>query len=327
MIIAKRYVLAASLLCLAACSSSPKPSYEAERARARAGYEELDNATGASTSQTAAQSQQAYTSDYSGTGAPVTYADIPRPVLMVLPVNSNKGSSPMEVVSNNPFARAAMEGINEYLTEKGYEVRSLEGSEDLNSLIQMQGDISGNGDDMSYMAGLALGADVYIKFSGSVKNGMVTAEISAYETSTARLLGTKTGSVQDHGSSRDNQRYLVHSAAQKAMPALERTIHSYWAEDLKKGVQYKVIMRIGERFSGTALEDLQDQGVSAIRSHFNSVKVNAMTEGTIDLVVYANPKEYPDAFAVYSAIRQSMANLAQTKKNNIINKLVILELN
>jgi hypothetical protein len=44
-------------------------------------------------------------------------------------------------------------------------------------------------------------------------------------------------------------------------------------------------------------------------------------------VVYANPKEYPDAFAVYSAIRQSMANLAQTKKNNIVNKLVILELN
>lgn len=317
MIIAKRYVLAASLLCLAACSSSPKPSYDAERARAHAGYNELDNATAASTSQAAAQTQQAYASDYSGTGAPVTYANISRPVLMVQTVNSGKGE----------FEKAVKEGINEYLTEKGYEVRSQEGSEDLNSLIQMQGDISGNGDDMSYMAGLALGADVYIKFSGSIKNGMVTAEISAYETSTARLLGTKTGTVQDHGSSRDNQRYLVHSAAQKAMPALERTIHSYWTEDLKKGIQYKVVMRIGERFSGSALEDLQDQGISALRNSFNSVKVNAMTEKTIDLVVYANPNEYPDAFAVYSAIRQSMANLAQAKKNNIVNKLIILELN
>ena len=324
MILAQRYILAAALLCLAACSSSPKPSYEAERARAHDGYNELDNATGAST---AATQQTAYTSDYSGTGAPVTYTDIPRPVLMVLPAASGKGSSPMEVVSNNPFARATMEGINEYLTEKGYEVRSLEGSEDLSGLIQMQGDISGNGDDMSYMAGLALGADVYIKFSGSVKNGMVTAEISAYETSTARLLGTKTGSVQDHGSTKNNQRYLVHSAAQKAMPALERTIHSYWAEDLKKGVQYKVIMRIGERFSGSALEDLQDQGISALRSRFNSLKVNAMTEKTIDLVVYADPNEDPDAFAVYSAIRQSVSSLAQAKKNNIVNKLIILELN
>ena len=313
MILIKSLIPAAALLCLAACSSSPKPSYDAERERAHTAYNELDNATGAA----APQQQTTYTSDYSGTGTAVTYTDIPRPVLMVLPAKN----------ASENFAKAAMEGINEYLTEKGYEVRSLEGSEDLSNLIQMQGDISGNGDDLSYVAGLALGADVYIKFSGAIKNGMITSEISAYETSTARLLGTKTSSVQDHGSAKENQRYLVHSAAQKAMPALERTIHSYWSDDLKKGVQYKVVMRIGDRFNGTTLEDLQDQGISALRNHFKSVKVNAMTEKTIDLVVYTNPEEYPDAFAVYSAIRQSLASLAQAKKNNIVNKLIILELN
>ena len=313
MILIKSLIPAAALLCLAACSSSPKPSYDAERERAHTAYNELDNATGAA----APQQQTTYTSDYSGTGTVVTYTDIPRPVLMVLPAKN----------ASENFAKAAMEGINEYLTEKGYEVRSLEGSEDLSNLIQMQGDISGNGDDLSYVAGLALGADIYIKFSGAIKNGMITSEISAYETSTARLLGTKTSSVQDHGSAKENQRYLIHSAAQKAMPALERTIHSYWSDDLKKGVQYKVVMRIGDRFNGTALEDLQDQGISALRNHFKSVKVNAMTEKTIDLVVYANPEEYPDAFAVYSAIRQSLASLAQAKKNNIVNKLIILELN
>ena len=313
MILIKSLIPAAALLCLAACSSSPKPSYDAERERAHTAYNELDNATGAA----APQQQTTYTSDYSGTGTVVTYTDIPRPVLMVLPAKN----------ASENFAKAAMEGINEYLTEKGYEVRSLEGSEDLSNLIQMQGDISGNGDDLSYVAGLALGADVYIKFSGAIKNGMITSEISAYETSTARLLGTKTSSVQDHGSAKENQRYLIHSAAQKAMPALERTIHSYWSDDLKKGVQYKVVMRIGDRFNGTTLEDLQDQGISALRNHFKSVKVNAMTEKTIDLVVYTNPEEYPDAFAVYSAIRQSLASLAQAKKNNIVNKLIILELN
>ena len=305
MILALRYTLAATLLCLAACASSPKPSYEAERARAHAGYSELDNTAKASATPVNTTPQQ------------VSYTGITRPVLMVVPAAPDKGQ----------FTKAAMEGINEYLTEKGYEVRSLEGSEDLSSLIQMQGDISGNGDDMSYMAGLALGADIYIKFSGSIKNDMITAEVSAYETSTARLLGSKTSSVQDHTKNRDNLRYLVHSAAEKAMPALERTIHSYWSEDLKKGIQYKVVMRIGERFNGSALEDLQDQGVSALRNRFSSVRVNAMTEKTIDLSVYANPQEYPDAFAVYSAIRQSLASFAQAKKNNIVNKLVILELN
>jgi len=246
---------------------------------------------------------------------------------MALPANSSKGSSPVSVVAGNPFARAAMEGINEYLTERGYEVRSLDGSEDLSNLIQMQGDISDNGDDMSYVAGLALGADIYIKFSGSIKNHMVTVELSAYETSTARLLGSKTGTVQDHGSSSENQRYLVHSAAKKALPALEKTIQSYWNEDLQKGTQYKVIVRIGNQLSGSSLEDLQDQSVASLRKTFKSVKVNSMTERTIDLIIYANPTEFPDAYTVYSAIRDNLANIAQTKKNNITNKLIILELN
>ena len=306
-----RLGLAGILLGLSACASTP-PSYDAERSRARAGYADLD----AETSSTPAQASHspAYTGNYSTAGAE-SYSDIPRPILMALPANSN------------PFARAAMEGINEYLTERGYEVRSLDGNKDLGNLIQMQGDISDNGDDMSYVAGLALGADVYIKFSGSIKNHMVTVELSAYETSTARLLGSKTGTVQDHGSSADNQRYLVHSAAKKALPSLEKTIQSYWAEDWKKGVQYKVVMRIGDRFSGSSLEDLQDQCVSSLRKTFKSIRVNSMTEKTIDLIAYASPTEFPDAYAVYSAIRESISPIAQAKKNNITNKLIILELN
>ena len=318
-----RLGLAGILLGLSACASTP-PSYDAERSRARAGYADLDAETNSAPSPT--KNSPAYSSDYSAAGA-VSYSDIPQPILMALPANSGKGSSPESVVANNPFARAAMEGINEYLKERGYEVRSLDGNEDLTNLIQMQGDISDNGDDMSYVAGLALGADVYIKFSGSIKNHMVTVELSAYETSTARLLGSKTGTVQDHGSSANNQRYLVHSAAKKALPALEKTIQSYWAEDWKKGVQYKVVMRIGDRFSGSSLEDLQDRCVSSLRKTFKSIRVNSMTEKTIDLVAYANPAEFPDAYAVYSAIRENTSPFAQAKKNNITNKLIIMELN
>ena len=302
---------------MAACASAPAPSTDAQRERAEAAYNEIDANTGMTPAETRMVQPQ----------NTIDYTDILRPVLMALPAAGPNESSPMDQVKNNPFAKAAMEGINEYLTEKGYEVRSLEGSEDLSSIIQMQGDISGNGDDLSYAAGLALGADVYIKFSGAIKNNMVTVEVSAYEVSTARLLGTKTGSVEDHGTSRENMRYLVHSAAKKALPALERSIHSYWSADWKKGTQYKVVMRIGERFSGTTLEDLQDKGISGLRSKFSAVKVNSMTEKTMDLVIYAHPTEFPDAYAVYSAIRESMSGLAQAKKNNIVNKLIILELN
>ena len=315
------------LLGFSACASSKPASYDAERSRARAGYDKLNAETGSGPSSSDRYSNQSTAYSGSGSYSGLAEIDFPKPILMALPANSGKGSSPASVVANNPFARAAMEGVNEYLTEKGYEVRSLEGNEDLGNLIQMQGDISENGDDMSYVAGLALGADVYIKFSGYVKNHMVTVELSAYETSTARLLGSKTGTVQDHGSRSENQRYLVHSAAKKALPALEKTIQSYWREDWKKGIQYKVVMRIGEQFSGSNLEELQDQAVSSLRKVFKSVRVNSMTDKTIDLIVYASPSDFPDAHSVYFAIRENLAHVAQAKKNNITNKLVILELN
>lgn len=320
-----RFGLAGLVLALTACASTP-PSHDAERARARATYNELNTEAGSAPSAT--RTPSTYGNEYSEPSSGVSsYSNIPRPVLMALPASSGKDSSPASEVANSPFAKAALDGINEYLTEKGYDVRSLEGNEDLTSLIQMQGDISDNSSDMSYVAGLALGADIYIKFSGSVKNNMITVELSAYETSTARLLGTKSGSVQDHGTNAENQRYLVLSAAKKALPALEKTIQSYWFEDWKKGVQYKVVMRIGDRFTGSSLEDLQDQCVASLRKSFKSVRVNSITEKTIDIIAYANPTEYPDAYAVYSVIREDLAPVAQAKKNNITNKLIILELN
>jgi hypothetical protein len=252
--------------------------------------------------------------------------DFQEPVIMVIPAISNNASA-IEVIKQNPFAKTTMESINEYLTEKSYKVRSLEGNEDLTEVLQIQNDISDKEEDMSYIAGLTFGADIYITFSGSIRNDMVTVELSAYETTTARLLGSKTGMVKDHGTDKSNQRYLIQTAVKKALPALEKTIHAYWQEDSKKGIPYKVIINLGERFSGEILEDIQDQCLTSIRANFSNLKINQMTEKTIDLVLYAKATEFPDVYAVYSAIKASLSDKGVVQKNNITNKLIIMELN
>ena len=67
--------------------------------------------------------------------------DFQEPVIMVIPAISNNASA-IEVIKQNPFAKTTMESINEYLTEKSYKVRSLEGNEDLTEVLQIQNDIS-----------------------------------------------------------------------------------------------------------------------------------------------------------------------------------------
>lgn len=314
------FMWAILITCLVACAANqPKPDNDSIRERAQTAYGELDKSTNSSNKTNSSPNHEFSNSSFS--------SDVSTPVLMVLPAISGNSSSAISVVSNNPFAKTTMESANEYLTEKGYEVLSLEGNEELNQLIEIQSDISEGEEDMSYLASLALGADIYIKFSGAIREDMVSVELSAYETSTARLLGSKTGMVKNHTRNEENHRYLIQTAVKKALSGLEGTILSNWEKDRKQGVPYKVIMRIGERFSEQSLENLQDNSISILRSKFSSIKVNRLTDKTMDFVLYANPAEYPDAYAVYANIRESLSNLAIASKNNITSKLIIMDLN
>jgi deoxyribose-phosphate aldolase len=52
-----------------------------------------------------------------------------------------------------------------------------------------------------------------------------------------------------------------------------------------------------------------------------------MTAKTLDFVIYASAVKYKDTQEVYSKIRQILKPLADTKKNNITRKLILMELN
>ena len=250
-----------------------------------------------------------------------------KPVIMVIPVSQGKGIGSLQQVSNNPFAKAAQDGLNDYLTQHHYEVKSLEGSAELDNIVQMQNDIAGNDEDLAYLAGLALNADIYIKYSTAIDpKGFVTIDLHAYETTTARLLGSQTSSINSHGRTTDlDQQANLKNAAKKAMPSIEAQILNYWKDEIKTGSQYKVVMNITGEYSDSALEDLHDQITQSLKGKFNKVKINAMTSKTIDLVVYAPSDKFEDVNDVYRTIRQTLKSTAETKKLNITKKLIVME--
>lgn len=312
-------------LWVAACASAPaKPSADEQRARAHAAYDELDGKPAPAASRAAESAQNAEDEADAVSRLP---ADVPSPVLMAIPASSGKDLSPAEVVAHNPYAKAAMEGINEYLSERGYEVRSLVEQDDMSKLLQMQNDISGKEEDMSYIAGLFLGADVDIKFSVSIKEERITVELTAHEASTGRQFGTASGFARYNGDINETRlKKQIQALIPEVLPKLEGKIQSYWVDNWKKGTQYKVVMRVGERFLSSGQDDLQENCISALRGAFKSIKVNATTQQTIDVVVYVDPAQYPDAVSVYSVIQDSLSSLAQVKKNSLVNKFIILDL-
>ena len=253
-------------------------------------------------------------------------AELPQPTILVTPAHNGNGIPEFQVVQNNPFARALMESINEYLTKKKYDVKSLEGQADLDNLVQMQNDIAETDEDLSYLASLSLGADVYIKFAGNAKMKSITVELNAYESSTARLLGSETIQDPDCGASDQTTiKTCLHDAAKRGMPLLEKKILAYWQQDINQGTQYKIVMNIKGDFDEEQIEDLHDDIASGLKKTFKRVNVNVMTAKTIDMIVYADPAEFPDSQSVYSFIRNMLKGKADTKKVNVTRKFILMD--
>lgn len=249
------------------------------------------------------------------------------PSILVTPAPNGKGISELQVVQNNPMAKAMMDAVNEYLTRKKYDVKSLEGAVELDNVVQMQNDIAETDEDLSYLASLALGADVYIKFSGSVNHNAISVDLNAYESSTARLLGSESTMDDDCGG--NDQATIsdcLHKAARRAMPRLEKKIQAYWEKDREQGVQYKLIINIKGDFDEEEVEDLHDDIVSLLKSNFKRVNLNVMTAKTIDATIYADAEKFPDSQEIYGFVRNSLKGKNEAKKVNITRKLILMDI-
>lgn len=253
-------------------------------------------------------------------------ANQPLPTIIVVPAQKTKGMSDLQAFQSNPNSRMAVEAINGYLTQRQYEVKSLSGQETLKEVVQMQQDIAEADEDLSYLASLALSADIYIKFSSSIEGGTVLIELSAYEAATARLLGSQTSQATASGQSKGQVAEAVFTAASRAMPGLEKKIKGYWEADRKNGVQYKVIMNLRGDFDEQRVEDIHDDVNMLVKKAFKRVNVNVMTAKTIDMTVFADMDKFSDSQEVYSYIRRSLKGSVTVKKINITKKLILVEL-
>lgn len=250
-------------------------------------------------------------------------ADVP-PSVLVLPAQNAKGLSDLEVIQKNPYAKMLMETVGSYLSKKNYDLKSLEGQKELDNFVMTQNAISGKDEDIAYMASLFIGADIYVRFTGEFSFKNVKVELTAYEVATGVVLGKEVATRAPKNSKDLNEN--IQAAANDAIQKLDGKIQNYWRSGREKGIQYKVIMNITGDFDEDFIEDLHEDVTTLLKSQFNQVVINVMTEKTIDVTVFANPGVYASSQEVYSAIRSKLKSKVGVKKNNITKKLILMDL-
>lgn len=256
-------------------------------------------------------------------------AKVGLPEIMVLPQTAGD-ASPLDRLSDPEYRKGA-EVIESYLSARQYEVIVPEQAQAINSMQQTAAFMSGVSDDYSYQLALAIGSDIYVTYSinvesrriGSTRVSKASAGVRAYETTTARLLGSETGYSEERPG---GELPLVEEAMNNAIDQMLGQITTYWKNDLQDGIQYKVVFSLGSGFDGSTAEDIAWGIGDLFKTLTANYKENVITGQTLDYLIWCSPDQYQRSSDVYRAIKEGYLNagLPGTVERSAINRKLLL---
>jgi len=253
------------------------------------------------------------------------------PFIMVVP-EAPKGVSPIDLLRSDRLLKKGAEVIESYLTARKYDVQVPEQMETLSELAQAQAGLKGVEEDYAYQLALAIGSDVYITYNvnierrriGSTEYRKAVVAARAYETTTARLLGTETGYSGEYAVPEEA---VVEEAMNDAIDKVLNRIMAYWKDDLTRGLQFKLLFRITGNFDEETHDEILLATESALKKICNRSKQNVITDQTMDYIVWVDPKKYNSPLSLYRDIRKEIESRVpvKVKRINANRKLLILE--
>lgn len=253
------------------------------------------------------------------------------PSIMVLP-EVPKGTNPIEVLYNDPLKKKGAEVVESYLTTLKYEVLVPKQETNVNEIYEQLKIVKDIQDDYTYMLSLAFGSDVYINYNIQIEKKIIESTqtkkaivgVRAYETTTARLLGTETGYSEFRPSP---EAVVLEEAMNDAVGKVLTRINAYWKEDWRKGTQYRMIFNaVCEDFDEDQKEDCSDIVADCLGEHAAHVKENIITDDTYDFRVWAREADFKNIRALYRTIKKCFTDEftdGKLKRDLINRKLLV----
>jgi hypothetical protein len=252
------------------------------------------------------------------------------PMMMVLP-ETPRGENPVQRLQTDMTAKQAAQAIESYLTAQKYEVSVAEQTQTLNDLVSAQAALKNVQPDLAYQLALSVGADVYLTFTVQLEKGISGTRAAvgcrAFETTTARLLGTETGYSKENSSAPTAG--LIREAMTNAVDKVLSRVNAYWKDDVNLGYQYKVIIKlVGTYKDAFALSDAVEETLTKFSARS---KAGASGDKTFDYVVWH--KEHDTSTKFYRALAKELdatpvfqRSKAKLKRLSVNRKLLILSI-
>lgn len=256
------------------------------------------------------------------------------PIMMMVIPEVQKGKDPVQAMNSDSNLRHAAAVIKSYLTARQHDVQVPEQLEVIQQISDAQVALKGMEEDYSYQLALAIASDVYITYEININTRTVggttvrkaTTVVKAFETTTARLLGEETGYSKERPSMSS---VVIEEAIHSAIDKILSRIDAYWKKDLKRGIQYKLILRIEGAFDEVQREDIAFAIYDLLKEFCNITKEVIATATTLDYLVWAKSEKYSQSRDLYRDLRRSFPKEFKGGKIGSINinrKLLLLKI-
>ncbi|MEO0093892.1 MAG: DUF6175 family protein [candidate division WOR-3 bacterium] len=250
--------------------------------------------------------------------------------VMVIP-QTTKEQSPIDILNSNFLYKKGAQIIESFLTARKYDVQVPDQTVTINELVDALAENREIKEDISYALALTIGCDIYITFTVDITEGRygtkkASVGVRIYEATTARLLGTETGYSPEVATSSDQ--VVMESAFNDCMDKVLSRMTAYWKDDIKKGMQYKLIVKFSGSYSKDKIEAIQFGITDLVAKIANKTKENIISDKTIDLLVWAKADEYENARKIYQTLKsQFEAQFPDYKMNQITlnRKLIVVQ--
>jgi len=203
---------------------------------------------------------------------------------------------------NSADADIAKNTLGEYLSDKDYEVNVVEQSGKLSKIVGKLAKLGGN-TDPAYAWALEAGSEIYIEVKVNKESGQVagvttrkaSVTAKAFETSTARQLGSTTG----HSSERSASGYdaLIQEASNGVADKLISQIRKKWLKEAKKGKWFKLVA-----FTNAGDADNVDRSLYRALKSLPSAKVKRLAAGKTTFQYQVRVKEIANAFELLDSL-------------------------
>ncbi len=212
--------------------------------------------------------------------------------------------------------------ISEYLQDRDYEVKVVDGNKKTNKLIISALTLSGNFDPMA-AAATEIGSDIYIQTSlektsrdmSGQKVQKAAVSLKAFYTATGKQVGASTGFSQERVVSSFGA--LAQEAANDAANKVLDQIKKSWKKELKKGRSFRVVASTD---LGNGVDDALND---TLRSICKNVRRNAVGKTSFDFTLNCN--KIQDGYELYKKIKANYKGAGQIFKELDAGSMLILK--